>query len=54
MLTHVRCQDCGTCYNGNTGRSNNTAIGIYVGVSLVIGLVLGACLCAGGIASNIK
>ena len=54
MLCHVRCLECGTQYNGNTGKSNNTAITIYLVVSLVIGLVLGTCICAGGIASNMK
>jgi hypothetical protein len=54
LFTHVRCQDCGTCYNGKTGKSNNTAIAIYLIVSVVIGVMLGTCLCLGGIASNIK
>jgi ribosomal protein S27E len=43
ILTHVRCHNCGTCYNGKTGKSNNTAIAIYVGVGLLIGVVLGGC-----------
>ena len=43
MLTHVRCNECGTCYNGNTGKSNNAAIAIYLGVSLAIGVIIGAC-----------
>ena len=37
MFTHVRCKHCGTCYNGRTGESNNTAIIIYVVVGLVVG-----------------
>ena len=40
MLTHVRCGICGTCYNGKTGRSNSTAITIYVIVSSLIGISL--------------
>lgn len=40
MLSHVRCRNCGTTYNGKSGRSNNTAIAIYVGVSLAISLAV--------------
>lgn len=43
LFTHVRCNECGTCYNGKTGKSNNTAIAIYVGVGLLIAVVLGGC-----------
>ena len=42
MFTHVKCLECGTTYNGSTGKSNNTAITIYVVVTLVIGL--GVCV----------
>ena len=42
LLTHVRCQECGTAYNGKTGKSNDTAIAVYFGISLAVGLVLGA------------
>ena len=38
LLHHVRCQNCQECYNGKTGRSNNTAITIYVVVSALIGI----------------
>jgi hypothetical protein len=41
MLSHVRCKSCGTTYNSKTGKSNNTAITIYLVVSLVIGIGLG-------------
>ena len=41
MFTHVKCARCGTAYNGKTGKSNNTAIAIYVGVTTVIGLAIG-------------
>ncbi|MFM9961361.1 MAG: hypothetical protein ACKV2Q_09050 [Planctomycetaceae bacterium] len=37
LFTHVKCPECGAAYNGKTGKSNDTAIAIYVGVSLVIG-----------------
>src|SRR5262249_25800584 len=42
MLTHVKCGRCGTTYNGNTGKSNNTVILIYLLVSTAIGLAVGA------------
>ena len=41
MMCHVQCGRCGTTYNGNTGKSNTTAITIYLVVSLAIGLGLG-------------
>lgn len=43
LLTHVKCENCGTQYNGKTGRSNNTGIAIYTLVGLVLvggGLIL--------------
>jgi phage FluMu protein Com len=43
LLTHVRCNECGTGYNGKSGKSNNTAIAIYVGVGLLLGVILGGC-----------
>ena len=36
MFCHVKCQSCGTTYNGKTGRSNAKAITIYLVVSAVI------------------
>ena len=29
MFAHVKCQNCGTEYNGKTGKSNQTNILIY-------------------------
>lgn len=43
MFTHVKCQNCGTAYNGKTGKSNQTNIILYV----VISSVLVFCLCGG-------
>lgn len=40
LLTHVKCARCGNAYNGKTGKSNTTAIAIYVAVTGVIGLIL--------------
>lgn len=33
MMTHVKCTQCGTAYNGKTGQSNTTKIAIYMGVA---------------------
>jgi len=38
IFSHVVCRNCNTGFNKKTGKSNATAIGIYVGVSLVVGL----------------
>lgn len=35
LLHHVKCQRCGTAYNGRSGKSNTTGIVIY---SVVISL----------------
>lgn len=48
LLTHVKCVQCGKAFNGKTGKSNDTAITIYLIVSLVIGAGIGLAL---GIAS---
>ena len=45
MLSHVRCNQCSTTYNAKTGKSNNTAIAIYLGVSFAIGI--GGAICCG-------
>jgi predicted nucleic-acid-binding Zn-ribbon protein len=44
MFTHVKCTKCGSTYNGKTGKSNQTAIAIYVGVSTVFAVVVVAVL----------
>src|SRR5262249_12610359 len=51
MISHVRCGRCGTTYNGRSGKSNDTAILIYVLVSLGIGLAIVAAV---GIAAAAK
>jgi hypothetical protein len=33
LISHVECPNCGTRYNGKTGRSNNAAIAIYLAVA---------------------
>ena len=40
ILTHVRCQQGRTAYNGKTGRSNTTGIIIYATVACLIFLSL--------------
>jgi hypothetical protein len=40
MLTHVKCLDCGTAFNGKTGRYNTNAIIIYNLVALAVGILL--------------
>jgi hypothetical protein len=46
LFNHVTCLQCHRGYNGKTGKSNDTAIAIYVGVGVLIGLVLGLALFA--------
>lgn len=35
ILTHVKCQACGTAYNGKTGKDNTNGIIIYSVVVIV-------------------
>jgi hypothetical protein len=49
LFSHVRCNECGTCYNGNSGKSNDTAIIIYTAVSLLLGLIIGGLVLVGAI-----
>jgi hypothetical protein len=43
LLSHVCCPECGTCYNGRTGRSNIIGIIFFVAVPLIgiIGICVG-------------
>ena len=43
MFTHVKCNSCGTQYNGKTGKSNQTNIIIYFAASFMIAF----CACGG-------
>ncbi len=54
MLTHVRCMECGTEYNGKTGKSNQTAIIIYLCVGIGIGLALGGFACLIAIVASMR
>jgi transposase-like protein len=41
MLKHVKCRQCGTTFNGETGNSNTVAIVIYTVVVFAICYVIG-------------
>lgn len=43
LFCHVRCNECGGCYNGKHGDDNTMRIAVYVGVSLVlaVGILIG-------------
>ena len=43
MFTHVKCPNCGTEYNGRTGKSNRTRILIYFLATFVSAF----CVCGG-------
>ncbi len=40
LLNHTDCGSCGFGFNAKDGASNRTAIGIYIGVIVCLGLVL--------------
>ena len=40
LLSHVRCNGCGSAYNGKTGKPNTAAIVVYSVVMAVIALVV--------------
>jgi hypothetical protein len=39
LINHVRCNQCGTGYNGTTGEYNTAKIAIFLGASWAVGLV---------------
>jgi len=43
MFSHVKCQNCGTEYNGRTGKSNQQGILIYIAVTFILAF----CICGG-------
>lgn len=43
MFAHVKCQNCGTEYNGRTGKSNQNNILIY----FLVSFLLVFCICGG-------
>jgi hypothetical protein len=40
LFSHVKCDRCGTCYNGKHGDYNTTRIAIYVGIGFAIAIAL--------------
>lgn len=40
LFSHVSCRNCGTTYNGRSGKSNTAAIILYLTIPAVIGLIL--------------
>jgi hypothetical protein len=40
LLNHHVCSACGFGFNGTTGKSNSTAIGIYLAVGLGLGVLI--------------
>ena len=40
LFSHAVCSSCGFGFNYKTGKSNATAIGIYLGISVVITILL--------------
>lgn len=53
MFTHVKCQNCGTQYNGKTGKSNQSNIIIYVVVTfLIVFFVCGGLAVMNGLLGN--
>jgi hypothetical protein len=49
MMSHVKCQNCSTQYNGKTGKSNTQSIIIYNIVLFAISF----CVCGGLAAVNV-
>jgi hypothetical protein len=41
LLHHVECPSCHARFNGISGRSNNTAIGIYLAAAGIIAVLAG-------------
>lgn len=41
LFSHHKCQACKFTFNGRTGKPNDTAIAIYLIISVVIGLAAG-------------
>src|SRR5207237_381302 len=49
LLTHVRCNRCGACYNGKSGKYNTTAIVLYIVIPIIIAMPLMVCGILAGI-----
>jgi hypothetical protein len=40
LLNHTICGSCSFGFNAKTGKSNNTAIGVYLGVGAALGILI--------------
>ena len=40
LLNHTVCGGCGSGFNAKTGKSNSTAIGIYLSAGLLLGTIV--------------
>jgi uncharacterized protein (DUF983 family) len=52
IINTVRCQECGTNYNGVHGDYNTTRVTIFVVINLFLGLAIGAVAVAIGLMNN--
>lgn len=41
LLNHTVCNDCGFGFNAKTGKDNSTVIGIYLGLTCAIAIIVG-------------
>jgi len=41
VLSHVKCNGCGSTFNGKTGKSNTPRIAAYFAVIFVIAILIG-------------
>jgi hypothetical protein len=54
LLCHVRCRECGTCYNGRSGNYNTVGITIYTLVGVFFGLLVAGLCLVGNILQHVK
>jgi hypothetical protein len=40
LLSHTVCGDCGLGFNGKSGKSNRTAIGVYLGMLAAVAVAM--------------
>jgi C4-type Zn-finger protein len=52
IINQVRCNECGTNYNGVHGDYNTTRIAIYIVINVALGLAIAAVAIVVGVAAN--
>lgn len=52
LFCHCKCGRCGATFNGKTGKSNDTAIAVYLVAGVVVGIVVCALIVLAGLADN--